>query len=195
MPAGPDSLTLQFKTLSYVPDAIMFASVIIALMYGNQGFLYLPAVFLLLGAVAGAIALHLGWATPFRLLFGLVTVLSAFWSQMGPASPFYVGWAVLILGMGAIMLGGISLETRYLENSPASSGDTSVGAASIGKMTLMIGAYLLAVTIIGLVAMLVSFLFVLGDFPLWAVGTTTAVLVLMFAYLVSRSAEATDQSG
>ena len=195
MPAGPDSLKLQFKTVSYVPDAMMLALVIVALIYGNQSFLYLPGVFLFLGTVAGATALHLGWATPFRLLFGLVTILSAFWTQMGTASPFYVGWAVLILGMGAILLGGISLETRYLVTSPASPGDTSMGAASIRKMALMIGAYLLAVTIIGLVALLVSFLFVLGDFPLWAVGTSTAVLVLMFAYLVSRSAEVADQSG
>ena len=37
--------------------------------------------------------------------------------------------------------------------------------------------------------------FSFGSFPLWAVGICTAGLVLMFAYLVSKSAEATDQSG
>ena len=195
MPAGPDPLNIHFKTMRYLPDAMMVALVMVALIYGNQGFLYLPAVFLFLGTTVGAISLHQGWASPFRLLFGLVTILSAFWTQMGPASPFYVGWAVLILGMGAILLGGVSLETSYLEISPVSPGDTSIGTTSIRKMALMIGAYLLVVTMIGLVAMLASFLFVLGDFPLWAVGTSTAGLVLMFAYLVSRSAEAADQSG
>ena len=102
MPAGPESLKIHFKTVSYVPDAMMLALVIVALIYGNQSFLYLPGVFLFLGTVAGATALHLGWATPFRLLFGLVTILSAFWTQMGTASPFYVGWAVLILGRNSV---------------------------------------------------------------------------------------------
>ena len=195
MPAGPDPMKVHFKTVSYAPDAIMMTLVIVALIYGDQSFLYLPGVFFFLGVAAGAVALHLGWATHFRLLFGSVTVVSAFWTQMGTSTPFYVGWAVLILGMGAILLGGISLETSYLQTSPASPGDTSIGTASIRRMALMIGAYLLAVTVFGLVAILASFLFVLGDFPLWAVGTSTAMLVLMFAYLVSKGAEAADQSG
>jgi hypothetical protein len=195
MSAGPDPLNIHFKTVSYAPDAMMMALVIIALAYGNQGLLILPAMFFFLGTAAGAVALHRGQATQFRLLFGLVTILSAFWGQMGTGTPFYVGWAVLILGMGAILLGGISLETRYLETSPPSPGDTTIGTASMRKMALMIGLYLLVVTVIGLMAMLVSFLFVLGDYPLWAVGTSTAVLVVMFAYLVLRSAEAADQSG
>ena len=195
MPAGPDTLKVHILTIRYLSVATMLVVVFIALIFGSRSFLLLPAIFLLLGIGAGAIALHLGWATLFRVLFGLVSLISALWTQLGTATPFYVGWAALILGMGAIMLGGISLETRYLEISPVSLGDTSIAAASIRKMALMIGAYLLAVTIIGLVAVMASFLFVMGNFPLWAVGTTTAVLILVFAYLVSRSADVADQSG
>jgi hypothetical protein len=49
--------------------------------------------------------------------------------------------------------------------------------------------------VVSLLAVLSSFAFSFGTFPLWAVATCTAGLVPIFAYLVSKSAEATDQNG
>ena len=195
MPDGTDPLRDRFLTIRYLAFAMMFAAVLISLGYGGQNLLGFVGPLLLLGAAAGSVSLHMAWASTFRFLYGLVTMMAAFWSQLGTGTPFYVGWTVLLLGMASLLLGGVSLETRYLRTTRKNPGPGVTGLASLRKATLRIGTYLLIVTVVPLLAVLSSFAFVLGTFPIWAVGICTAVLVLMFAYLVSKSAEATDQSG
>jgi hypothetical protein len=173
---------------------MIFLTAALALVYGPQGNV-LPTAFLLAGASAGAASLHLAWGAGFRILSGAVAIASALWAEINQTTPFYAGWAVLVLGMGALLIGGLSLETRYLLVSRP-GGQTGVGAASLRSMALMLGMYLVAVMMVGLAVMIASFMFVLGSFPLWAVGLTVAGLMLVFAYLVSKSADATgDQSG
>jgi hypothetical protein len=193
-PTGPNTLKLNFLVVRYSAYAMIFLTVVIALSYGPQGNLFLPSVFLLAGALAGTASLHLAWGAGFRTLTGAVAVASALWAQINETTPFYAGWAVLLLGIGALLIGGLSLETRYLLNSRP-GGRTAVGAASLRRMALTLGGYLVTVMVVGLVVMIASLFFILGSFPLWAVGVTTAGLVLILAYLVSKSAEAADQSG
>ena len=147
---------------------------------------------LLLGAAAGSVSLHKAWTSGFRSLYGIVTVMAAFWAQLTAETPFYAGWTVLLLGMASILLGGLSLETIIW---PRGQRTWRRGRASLRRAAVRIGAYLFVVSVVALLAVLGSFAFVVGTFPLWALGICTAALVLMFAYLVSQSAEATDQSG
>jgi hypothetical protein len=195
MPDGTDLLRRQFLAIRYSSYVMIFAAVLISLAAGGQNLLGFVGPLLLLGAIAGSVALHKAWTSSFRLLYGLVTVLAAFWAQFGTDIPFIVGWAVLLLGMASMLFGGISLETRYLATAPKDPGSSTVGSASMRRSVLRMGAYFFVVTVVSLLVVLASFAFVLGTFPIWAVGACTAVLVLVFAYLVSNSAEATDQSG
>jgi hypothetical protein len=195
MPDGTDVLRERFLVLRYSSFAMMFMAVVISLIYGGYGIIAFVGPLLLLGALAGSVSLHLGWATTFRALYGLVTIMSAFWAQLEPTTPFFIGWAVLMLGMGSLLLGGISLDTGYLAIETAEAGPSNVGLASLRRAVVRMGSYLLIVTVVALLAVLSSFIFAFGTFPIWAVGICTAVLVLVFAYMVSRSAEATDQSG
>jgi hypothetical protein len=195
VPDGKDPLRNRFLLIRYLAFAMIFAAVLISLGYGGHDLLGLVGPLLLLGAAGGSVSLHLGWASSFRFLYGFVTIMAAFWAQLGTGTPFYVGWAVLILGMASVLLGGVSLETRYLRTVQENPGLGVTGLVSLRKAMLRTGTYLLIVTVVSLLVVLSSFAFVLGTFPIWAVGTCTAVLVLMFAYLVSKSAEATGKSG
>jgi hypothetical protein len=195
LPAGEGPLRAHFIVLRYSSIALMFLAVIATLMSHSQDDVVVPGALLLAGATAGAISLRLAWAVGFRFLFGAVAVLSAFWAEINDNAPFYVGWGILILGMGALLVGGLSLETSYLATMKARPGKTSVGAVALGRMALMLGIYLLMVMMVGLAAVIVSFVFIMESFPLWAVGVTTVGLVLMVAYLVSKGAVVTDQSG
>ncbi len=181
--------------IRYSSYAMIFAAVLISIGFGGQNLLGLIGPLLLLGATGGAISLHLAWAATFRLLFGLVTVMAALWVQLEAGTPFFMGWAVLMLGMASTMLGGVSLETRYLATTVKDPGPSAIGLVALKRTMLRIGTYLLIVTVVALLTVLGSFAFTLGSFPIWAVGISTAVLVLMLAYLVSKSAEAADQSG
>ena len=174
---------------------MMFAAVLISLGFGGQNLLGFAGPLLLAGAFAGSVSLHLAWANTFRFLYGLVSVMAALWAQLTPETPFYVGWAVLLLGMAGLLLGGVSLETRYLAVRAGSPETDGVGPASLRKTAIRIGTYFFVLTVVSLLAVLSSFALSFGTFPLWAVAVCTAGLVLMFAYLVSKSAEATDQNG
>jgi hypothetical protein len=195
MPYGKDRLRNRFSAIRYSSYAMIFAAVLISLVYGGQNLLGFVGPLLLLGAIGGSVSLHLGWAAVFRFLNGFVTIMAALWAQLSMETPFFVGWAVLLLGMASLILGGVSLETRYLAKTVKDPGPSVIGLVSLKKALLRIGTYLLIVTVAALLTVLSSFAFVLGTFPIWAVGICTAVLVLAFAYLVSKSAEATDQSG
>ncbi len=195
MPDGTDLLRNRFLAIRYSSYAMMFGAVLISLGLGGQNLLGFVGPLLLLGVAAGSVSLHKAWATTFRSLYGLVTIMAAFWVQLGADTPFFVGWTVLMMGMASILLGGISLETGYLATVADDSGMGTIGLESLRMALLRVGTYLFVVIVVGLLTVLSSFAFVLGTFPIWAVGICTAVLVLMFAYLVSRSAEATDQSG
>ena len=195
MPDGTDLLKDRFLVIRYSSFAAIFLAVLISLIYGGYAIVAVVGPLLLLGAFAGSLSLHLGWAATFRSFYGLVTVMSAFWAQLESSTPFYIGWAVLLLGMTSLLLGGVSLESRYLSSEVEEAGLEKVGLRSLKRATIRIGTYLLVVTVIALLAALSSFAFVLGTFPIWAVAACTAVLVLLLAYLVSKSAERTDQSG
>jgi hypothetical protein len=174
---------------------MIFASVLISLSFGGQNLLGFAGPLLLVGAFAGSVSLHLAWANTFRFLYGLVTVMAALWAQLNVETPFYVGWSVLLLGLTGLLLGGVSLETRYLSMPVKLPGTGGIGPASLRKTMLRIGTYLFVLTVVSLLAVMSSFAFSIGTFPLWAVAVCTAGLVLMFSYLVSKSAEATDQNG
>jgi hypothetical protein len=195
LPAGADALRVNSLVIRYSSYALLFLAVVIAVLSSSQGDAVLPGALLLAGAVAGAISLHLSWDVGFRGLFGAVTVLSAFWTELDGTEPFYVGWVVLFLGMGALLIGGLSLDMGYLTATKVRSGKNPLGVSAMRRMVLMTGTYLLIVLIISLAAVIASFIFILESFPLWSVGVTTAILVLMFAYIISKSAGASDQSG
>jgi hypothetical protein len=195
VPDGKDLLKIRFLVIRYASFALIFTAVVISLLYGGYAIVAAIGPLLLLGALGGSLSLHLGWAATFRTLYGLVTVMSAFWAQLESTTPFYIGWAVLLLGMAALLLGGVTLETGYLASKVKEPGPGTAGLASLRRVTVRIGTFLLIVTVLSLMAVLSSFAFALGAFPIWAVAICTAVLVLLFAYLVSKSAERTDQSG
>jgi hypothetical protein len=192
---GKDLLRNRFLATRYSAYVMMFTAVIISLIYGAQGPLVFVGSMLLLGVCAGSFSLDRGWPAIFRTFFGVVTIMSAFWAQWQSDTPFYVGWTVLLLGLTATLLGGIVLETRYLAEKTADPYPEATGLMPLRRVIVRMGSYMLIVTVLSLLAVLSSFVFALGTFPIWAVGICTAVLVLMFAYLVSRSADAADQSG
>ncbi len=181
--------------IRYSSYAMIFAAVLISIGFGDSNLLGLVGPLFLLGAAGGAVSLHLAWAATFRLLYGMVTVMAALWVQMETGTPFFVGWAVLMLGLTSTLLGGVSLETRYLATTVNDPGQSAIGLVALKRTMLRMGTFMLIVTVAALLAVLGSFVFALGTFPIWAVGISTAVLVLMLAYLVSKSAEAADQSG
>ena len=195
MPDGEDLLRPGFRAIRYSTYAAMFLAVLISIVFGGQNLLGVAGPLLLLGAAAGSLSLYMAWAASFRFLYGTVTVTAAFWAQLAVGTPFYVGWTVLLLGLAALLLGGVSLETRYLAEERKDIRPRPIGLASLRKAVLRIGAYLFVILVVSLLVVLGSFAFILGQFPIWAVGICTAVLVLMFAYLISQSAGATDQSG
>jgi hypothetical protein len=195
LPDRKDLLRNGFLAIRYSSYSMMFAALLISLGFGGQNLLGFVGPLLLIGAFAGSVSLHLAWANTFRFLYGLVTVMAALWAQLNVDTPFYVGWSVLLLGLAGLLLGGVSLETRYLSSSAKQPETGGIGRASLRKTVIRIGTYLFVLTVVSLLAVLSSFAFSFGTFPLWAVAVSTAGLVLMFAYLVSKSAEATDQNG
>lgn len=192
MPDGKDLLRRDHLAIRYAAYTTIFTAVLLSLGLGDRGTLALVGPLLLLGAAAGSVSLHKAWASSFRTLYGIVTVMAAFWAQLSAGTPFYAGWTVLLLGVASILLGGLSLETNYLAERAE---DVGGGRTSLRRAALRLGAYLFVVSVVALLAVLGSFAFVLGTLPLWALGICTAALVLVFAYLVSQSAQATDQSG
>jgi hypothetical protein len=195
LPDGKDLLRNGFLAIRYSSYSMIFAAVLISIGFGGQNLLGFVGPLLLIGALAGSVSLHLGWANTFRFLYGLVTVMAALWAQLNIGTPFYAGWSVLLLGLAGLLLGGVSLETRYLSGSVKLPGMGGIGPASLRKTVIRIGTYFFVLTVVSLLAVMGSFAFSIGTFPLLAVAICTAGLVLMFAYLVSKSAEATDQNG
>ena len=195
MPDGKDLLREGFLAIRFASYSMMFTAVLISLSFGGQGLLGFAGPMLLVGAFAGSISLHLAWANTFRFLYGTVTVMATLWAQLNADTPFYVGWSVLLLGLAGLLLGGVSLETRYLSMRATMPETGGIGTTSLRKAVVRIGTYFFVLTVVSLLVVLGSFAFSFGSFPLWAVALCTAGLVLMFAYLVSKSAEASDQSG
>jgi hypothetical protein len=185
----------RLLAIRFTSVGLIFSAVILALIFGDRGLLGFAGPLLLLGAGAGSASLYLAWNETFRFLYGLVTVMSAFWVQLVAGTPFYFGWTVLLLGLASILMGGASLNLRYLAKQTGELGEDRTGPSSIRKAVQRIGAFLFVVTVFSLLVLLVSFIFVLGTFPIWAAAACTAVLVLMFAYLISRSTEEMDQRG
>jgi hypothetical protein len=116
LPDGKDLLRNGFLAIRFSSYSTMFAAVLISLGFGGQNLLGFVGPLLLIGMFAGSVSLHLAWANTFRFLYGSVTVMAALWAQLNVETPFYVGWSVLLLGLAGLLLGGVSLETRYLSS-------------------------------------------------------------------------------
>lgn len=183
---------LLIRSSSYL---LILSTVLVSLLLGDAGLSVLVGSLLLIGAAGGMVSLHMAWGRPFRLLYGSVTVIATFWAQLPKGTPFFLGWTVLLLGMASILVGGASMELSYLRRPTRDPGPGSIGMSSLRRTMLRIGTFMIIVTMTALLVVLGAFAFVLGTFPLWQVAISTALLVISFAYLVSKGAEAGDQSG